>query len=225
MNPGQRISRHTYLRDPQSSKLGMRIMEDSIRLMDELGFEAFTFKKLGLQIGSPEASIYRYFENKHKLLTYLVSWYWGWVEECVIEAVGEQNDAQSKLEAAIRVLTYDVVRDERFSHIDEVSLNRVVVNESAKVYLTHNVDEENRRGMYALYKHLVDYLSRLVHDAAPNYRYPHTLMTTVIEGIHQQKFFAEHLPSLTDFTNPAPDVTAFFTDLVFAALGLRGQAS
>ena len=48
--------------------------------MVEIGFESFTFKKLAAKIESTEASVYRYFENKHKLLIYLVSWYWNWVE-------------------------------------------------------------------------------------------------------------------------------------------------
>lgn len=35
------------------------------------GYEAFTFKKLAEDIGTTEAGIYRYFENKYKLLVYL----------------------------------------------------------------------------------------------------------------------------------------------------------
>ena len=53
-----------YLRDPQASDLGQRIISESIHLIDEIGFEAFTFKKLSIRIHSTEASIYRYFENK-----------------------------------------------------------------------------------------------------------------------------------------------------------------
>ena len=42
-------------------------------MINELGFEAFTFKKLGINIESPESSIYRYFENKHTLDNFQVS--------------------------------------------------------------------------------------------------------------------------------------------------------
>jgi hypothetical protein len=35
-----------YLREPQDSKLGRKIVEYSIILIDEFGFESFTFKKL-----------------------------------------------------------------------------------------------------------------------------------------------------------------------------------
>ena len=67
------------LRNPLETELGRNIIEHSIILMDELGFEAFTFKKLAVKIDSNETSIYRYFENKHLLLLYLVVWYWNWV--------------------------------------------------------------------------------------------------------------------------------------------------
>ena len=73
LNPG------LYLKDPQESDLGRRIIKHSILLLEELGFEQFNFKKLAEAMGSTEASIYRYFENKHLLLIYLVSWYWEWL--------------------------------------------------------------------------------------------------------------------------------------------------
>ncbi len=75
-----------YLKDPESSELGQRIIKHSILLIDAIGFESFTFKKLGKEIGSNESSVYRYFENKHKLLLYLSSWYWGWVELTLVIA-------------------------------------------------------------------------------------------------------------------------------------------
>ena len=75
-----KVNEKLYLKDPESSGLGKKIVEYSIQMINEIGFERFTFKKLGHQIGSNESSIYRYFENKHKLLVYLTSWYWGWME-------------------------------------------------------------------------------------------------------------------------------------------------
>ena len=69
-----------YLRDPQATKLGRRIIQHSILLIDEIGIEDFTFKKLAQRISSTEASIYRYFENKHLLLVYLLCWYWEWMK-------------------------------------------------------------------------------------------------------------------------------------------------
>ena len=46
-----------YIKDPETSDLGKRIVEHSILLIHEIGFDNFTFKKLGLKIGSNESSI------------------------------------------------------------------------------------------------------------------------------------------------------------------------
>ena len=76
-----------YVKDPESSELGKKIIQNSILLIDEIGFDKFTFKKLGLRIGSNESSIYRYFDSKHKLLLYLSSWYWCWMEYRLVFAI------------------------------------------------------------------------------------------------------------------------------------------
>ena len=62
------INPKIFVKDPETSVLGKKIIEHSILLIDEIGFDNFTFKKLGDRIGSNESSLYRYFENKHKLL-------------------------------------------------------------------------------------------------------------------------------------------------------------
>ena len=67
------VNEKLYVKDPETSDLGKKIIENSILLIDEIGIEHFTFKKLGERIGSNESSIYRYFENKHKLVVYLSS--------------------------------------------------------------------------------------------------------------------------------------------------------
>ena len=67
------IRNDIYLKDPTSSLLGNNLMRHSIDLIDEVGLEEFNFKKLAQKTGTTEATIYRYFENKHKLLLYLTS--------------------------------------------------------------------------------------------------------------------------------------------------------
>ena len=74
------LNPNLYLRDPQETELGRSIVQQGISMIDELGFEQFTFKKLAVHIGSTEASIYRYFENKHKLLVYIIAGDWNGLE-------------------------------------------------------------------------------------------------------------------------------------------------
>jgi hypothetical protein len=73
------ISDKIFVKDPETSALGKKIIKESIILIDEKGLTTLLLKKLE-RIGSNESSIYRYFENKHKLLVYLCSWYWSWIE-------------------------------------------------------------------------------------------------------------------------------------------------
>ena len=67
------INPDLYTKNPDSSELGKKIVSKSIEMINELGYEAFTYKKLGVAIGSNESSIYRYFDSKHALLIYLIN--------------------------------------------------------------------------------------------------------------------------------------------------------
>lgn len=212
-----RVNEKTYLKNPDESELGRKIIEHSIDLIEELGIEKFTFKKLGQRIGSPESTIYRYFENKHKLLVYLISWYWCWLEYRLVFTLANIESPEERLRRAIEVLTGDIEQDSTFSHINEIKLNRIVISESPKVYLTKNVDIENKEGVFSTFKNLVQRISSIIHEISPEFEHPHTLISTVIEGSHQQKYFAEHLPSLTD-TEKKEGVTPFFTEMVFSMI-------
>ena len=157
------INEGLYIKDPETSDLGKRIVKESILLIDEIGFEHFTFKKLGVKIASNESSIYRYFENKHKLLLYLTSWHWGWLECQLVFGTNNMPNVKEKLKKAIKIVTWPVKFDATYSHIDEVKLNNIVVNEYSKSYLTKEVDSENREGYFAIYKRLINLNSRFKH--------------------------------------------------------------
>ena len=51
------ISPELYTKNPESSDLGKKIVSKSIEMIDALGFEDFTFKKLGIERGSNESSV------------------------------------------------------------------------------------------------------------------------------------------------------------------------
>ena len=46
-----KVQDSVYLKDPDQSEIGRKIVSESISLIDEMGLEKFTFKKLGLKIG------------------------------------------------------------------------------------------------------------------------------------------------------------------------------
>ncbi len=205
-----------YLKNPETSELGQRIVTNSIELINELGFEAFTFKKLGKKIKSNESSIYRYFESKHHLLVYLITWYWSWLEYRLVFATSNILDPEERLRIAVEIITKKVEQDFAFGYINEVLLFNIVIDEGSKAYYTKDVDEENEKGFFKPYKRLIKRLSDMVLGVNPNYIYPEMLMSTVIEGARKQRFFTEHLPGLTTTIKEDKDtIVSFFIQLVF----------
>jgi len=216
------INEKIYVKDPESSDLGKRIIEESILMIDALGFENFTFKKLGLKIRSNESSIYRYFENKHKLLLYLASWYWGWLEYQLVFSTNSIANATDKLKKAIEIVTKPIEEDSSFSHINEVLLNKIVINEYSKSYLTKEVDAENKEGYFVIYKRMVNRLSKMVKSVDAKYGYPSSLASTVLEGSLHQHFLKDHFKSLTD-CRESGDATQYFSQLVFNSLNTKAH--
>lgn len=213
------INDKLYIKDPESSKLGKKIVEESILLIEEVGFENFTFKKLGVRIKSNESSIYRYFENKHKLLLYLSSWYWGWVEYRMVFATNGISNPKDKLQKAIAILTQKVEEDNAFTHINEVVLHKIIINEYSKSYLVKEVSQENKEGYFVVFKRLVGRLSQMIAAVDSDYPYPLSLASTLLEGSLHQYFLQEHFPTLTN-CNKSINPTEFFTDLIFRTLNL-----
>lgn len=214
-----KVDERVYLKDPETSEIGPRILKDGIVLIDELGLESFTFKKLAERIGSTEATIYRYFESKHKLLIYLICWYWNWLEYRLVFATNNIASPEERLKIAIRILSGKIQNDMDFAHIDEVALQRIVVAESAKAYLTKEVDEDNREGFFYSYKRLCKRIADIIQEINPDYKYPASLVSTVAESAHYQKFFALHLPSLTNFNgNSENHLEDFLTHMVLCTI-------
>jgi AcrR family transcriptional regulator len=192
------ISPSLYLRDPQRSELGRRILSESVELMNMLGFEHFTFKKLADHIGSTEASVYRYFENKHRLLLYLIDWYWLMVGYQFDIATQNLTDPRDRLNACLRVFLSESWNHPYDSEINLVSLKRLVTGEFEKTYLTKQVDNDNKEGLFQPYKAVCRKLAELVKEINPRFPFPRTLINTILLSANHQLFYAEHLPSLTE---------------------------
>jgi AcrR family transcriptional regulator len=208
-----------FLKDPESSELGKRIIEHSIILINDIGFDAFTFKKLGILIGSNESSIYRYFESKHKLLLYLTSWYWAWIEYQLVFETHNISNGKEKLIKAIDVICRTIQEDSNFLHINEVILNQIIINENSKSFLTKEVDQENKDGYFIVYKRIVKRLQDAILYVAPNYNYALSLASTIIDGSLHQHFLKDHFSTITNCNlNTSP--SNFFTDLTLNTLKL-----
>ncbi len=208
-----------FLRNPDSSELGKNILKHSVQLIYHTGFEAFTFKKLAEEIGSTEAGIYRYFENKHKLLLYLTAWYWGWLEIQISFHTNNIKDPAVKLRRVINLLA-TAVEDDDTSEVNESLLHQIIISEGSKAYLTKQVGEDNKQHFFKPYKDLCAVIGTIISECSPKYKYPKSLASTIIEMAHFQNFFMNHLPSLTDFSKnkEESEIISFLNDLVFSSL-------
>jgi AcrR family transcriptional regulator len=209
-----------FLRNPENSELGKNILKHSVQLIYKTGFEAFTFKKLAEDIGTTEAGIYRYFENKHKLLVYLTAWYWAWLEFQISFHTNNMNDPAEKLKRIIKLLATTVEDDEKTSYINESLLYQIIIAEGSKAYLTKQVGEDNKQQFFKPYKDLCAVIGAIILECCPTYKYPKSLASTIIEMAHFQNFFMNNLPSLTDFgeSKEESEIIAFLNDLVFTSL-------
>ncbi len=187
-----------YLRDPQDSALGRNIIKFSILLIEDIGFEAFNFKKLAQEMNSTEASIYRYFENKHLLLIYLVSWYWEWVAYLIKINTLNIDEPKRKLEIIINSFVSASVDNPSTDFVDESKLHSVIIAEGMKAYRTKEVDDENGKGFFKNYKQLINNVAGVIMEINPTFEYPYALASNLFEMSNNHIYFAKHLPKLTD---------------------------
>lgn len=210
-----------FLRNPESTETGKKIIRTGAKLISEIGFEAFTFKKLGEAIHSTESTIYRYFENKHKLLTYIVDIYWYWLDYQVVFHTQNITSPQEKLAVVIAILT----RQQPDNHvpqnmIDKDQLQKIVITDSAKTYLTQQVTQHNKIQLFKPYKDLCARIGSIILALNPDYKFSKSLSSSMVEIAHLQEYFMLNLPSLTDFgqQKDLAQLQEFLTHLVFSSL-------
>lgn len=208
------------LRDPEDTPLGRNIVRQGLVLMHRLGYEQFTFKKLAEEIGTTEASIYRYFVNKHRLLLYIVNWYWNFLEYLVVFSLQNMDDTEQKIRKVIELLVRELPDDLDNSGLDKKALYEIVIAESSKTYLTREVGQINQGQLFKPYKDLCARIADLFHAYNPDYPYPRSLASTLVEMAHFQYYFMMNLPRLTDFADgkKLDNVLAFLENLVFSAI-------
>lgn len=215
-----RMNEKLFLRDPESTELGRRIVRQGIEVIDELGLEETTFRKLADRLGTKEASIYRYFENKHRLLVYLVAWYWQWLEYQVVFHTNNLTDPREKLDRVLGLLLLRGLQNAATDNINVRRLHGIVIREASKAYLTRHVTEDNRQQLFKPYKDLCRRIAELILEYRPDYAYARSRASSLIETAHYQAFFMQNLPSLTNFDAAKGDdqLLDYLRHLLFATL-------
>ncbi len=216
-----KVNENIYLRNPESSELGKQIVRKAIDLMHDLGFEQFTFKKLAIEIKTTEATIYRYFENKHRLLLYILNWYWSYLEFLVMFQLKNIKVNKAKLKTIIHLLTHELPESSGSHNFNKKLLNQIVIAESSKVYLVKDVAAINKNEVFKPYKDLCATIADIISSYNPKYKYPRSLSSTLVEISHDQQFFVDNLPKLTDIgsKNREEFTASYLEDLLFRVLG------
>jgi AcrR family transcriptional regulator len=215
-----KLNDRLFLKDPQSTVLGKRIIEESINLIATIGYEQFTFKKLAQEVVTTEATIYRYFVNKHKLLIYLIDWYWAYLEFQIIMQLKNISKPAGKIKKIIDILVWEDNAEINFGPFNHQALYLIAIAEGNKTYLSKDVDEYNKDMLYKPFKDLSGRIAAVFSEYNPAYKYPNTLASSVIELSHLQYYFMHHLPRLSDFSKSKKprDIETFLEDLVFKTL-------
>ena len=208
-----------YIKDPTESELGRSIIKESLPLLNELGFEDFTFKKLASNINTTEASVYRYFENKHKLLVYYLAWYWSLMKYKIDYSLPSIKKPELKLKHIVKTLVTFQNTNQELQLLNEKLLSKVIIEEGAKSFLTKNIIVENKHKLFKPYKDICSLISDLIKQYNPKFKYSHSLATTIIEISHSHQFNSHYLPSLTDIKyGDEKKLIDFLNHLLFSSL-------
>jgi AcrR family transcriptional regulator len=216
-----KMNEKLFLRNPEESVLGRKIVKHGLILINKIGFEEFTFKKLAIEISTTESSIYRYFENKHRFLVYLINWYWSYIEYKVVFYINNINNPEIKLKTVIKLLVEEPInKNLDTDFISENKAYMLVMWEGSKSYLTRNVSKDNKDRLFKPYKDLCERISSIIVELNPKYKFPHSMASTILEMAHSQKFFMQNLPALTDFSKDQDDkkIILFLESMLFSSI-------
>jgi hypothetical protein len=82
------------------------------------------------------------------------------------------------------------------------------------------VGEDNKPQYFKPYKDLCNTVGDIILECNIQYKYPHSLASTIIEVAHLQNYFMHNLPALTDFdqTKKEDQIIDFLNNLVFSSI-------
>ena len=218
-----KMNEKLYLRNPDGTEIGKQIIKIGVKMISDLGYEQFTFKKLAIEIGTTEATVYRYFENKHKLLIYIIDWYWAFIEFQVIFQLNNITSPAEKIKKLIDILVWEDNAKSVFSELDQQTLYYIAIAEGSKTYLSKEVDNHNKDFFFKPYKDLCARIALLFKEYNPEYKYPSSLASTLVETAHMQYYFMHHLPKLGDYSKKKSpkEIEVYLEHLVFGVLNAK----
>jgi len=115
-------------RSPEEvKKIREEILDKTLELINEVGFDNFTMRKLAGKLGLTATTIYQYYKNKEELYFAALTQGFDTLCDVVQEALGKQNDPKERLREVIRAII-------RFSLAHPNVYNILFVSDVPKYY-------------------------------------------------------------------------------------------
>ncbi|MBQ1451944.1 MAG: TetR/AcrR family transcriptional regulator [Clostridia bacterium] len=115
-------------RSPEEvQKIREEILDKTLELINEVGFDNFTMRKLAGKLGLTATTIYQYYKNKEELYFAALTQGFDTLCDVVQEALGKQNDPKERLREVIRAII-------RFSLAHPNVYNILFVSDVPKYY-------------------------------------------------------------------------------------------
>ena len=151
---------------------------------------------------------------------YILNWYWYYLAYLAMFQLQNVNNAKAKLKTIVHLLTHELPESAGKLDYNKNYLNQIVIVESSKVYLVKEVKEINENEVIKPYKDLCAKIAEIITAYNPEYKYPKSLSSTLIETAHHQQFFSSFLPRLTDVGQKEDNefTAVFLDDLLFKIL-------
>ena len=195
------VNPNTYLRNPEDTELGRKIIKHGVELLSETGYQCFNFKHLAKYMESTEASVYRYFENKYMLLVYLTSWYWEYLDLQIMLNTRNIDDPHKKLRLMVKTIVSGVDSDFQNEYFDIKKLHKIVVEQSPRVIHSKKVEACEKAGMFSNFKTLNNNIAEIILECDNDFKYPSALATNILKLSMDHKYYSEYICSLTEISN------------------------
>jgi AcrR family transcriptional regulator len=179
--------------------------------------EYLLHKVLSFRVGCTEAAIYRYFENKNKLLLYFINWYWGWLEHNLVYGTANLKNPEGKLKMAITLLVEGPMYKENF-YLNINALRKVVFEESTKSFMNQELKKQRNGRMMHQYYDFSYRLKDLIILYKPDYPFPKALISTFIWSSILNNFNQEYMIDLIEENFNGQNKVDFYYNLVFNSL-------
>lgn len=212
-----RVNEKIYLSDPTSSDLGKRILKHGSKIICQEGLDSFNFKKLSKEISSTEAAIYRYFENKNKLLLFYFSWYWKWIEYNMVFRTQNLATPEERMQVVLEILTNPPQVKNYFEYIDGAHVFELMGKDGIRVLLSApQTDDE--KDMVRSFRSVCERFAQVIEGCDKGYKYPVQLAATILITSHMNKTL---LPTVLDNMkdNELVDFWMYSSTLLFDSKG------